>query len=972
MIIPSLNINRLHNGKYNTSMGVTKTVRQNGESAQNFWRQFFGPNRGYIEEQYELYKENSELVEASLKEIFDTYGEPTWLDMAEDGTPDEKVSWAIDVDMDKVTSALKYVEAIRRYGHTEADIYPVYGYKGEKTNYLEASTYGLTEEDLKKIPAEWLWDKAPFDVKNGLDVVERLKKYYTGTITFEYEHVNNHEERKWFIDLIESGNARIEPTDEERKRLLQRLVDVEGFEHFLSRTFVGQKRFSIEGLEVMVPMIDEIVNQATQENVENIMMGMAHRGRLAVLAEVLGKPYDKIFSEFNYTSDKELMPSEGSRQITYGWTDDVKYHYGATKTYPNDKETKTRITLAHNPSHLEFVNPVVEGFTRAAQEDRSEKGYPKQDESKAVAVLIHGDAAFIGEGVVAETLNLSNLPGYRTGGSIHIIANNMIGFTTDREDGRSTRYASDLAKGFEIPVIRVNADDPISCISAVKIAWEYRKKFKKDFLIDLVGYRRHGHNEMDEPRTTQPLLYKEIDNHPPVAKIFANRLVEKGIIEEGEYDQLQEERYNQLRTIFDRMDEKEIGTPELPTAPKYLLNGLDQFETKVDLEVLKQLNKELLERPEGFNGFKKTERVLGRRAGMLEEGNIVDWGAGEALAFASLLRDGVPIRITGQDSERGTFAHRHIVLRDVNTNEKYSPMHGLSEARASFEVRNSPLSEMAVLAFEYGYSVYSPETLVIWEAQYGDFANVAQVIFDQFISSARAKWGEKSNMVVLLPHGYEGQGPEHSSARLERFLQMAAENNWIVAYVTSSAQYFHILRRQAALGGRDEARPLIMMTPKSSMVRNPRMGAPAKDFAEGKFLPLRQQPNFEPNREKATRLLIGSGKVMVDIEEAMDGSDENYDWLHILRMEQLYPFPEKELRAELNRLPNVEEIVWVQEEPENMGAWEFVRDYLRKLKKEDQTLRLISRPRRAAPAVGIPSFHKAAQQSIIEQALRQN
>lgn len=953
----------------NTSMGVSKVI-QNGESAQQFWRQIYGPNRGYIEEQYEIYKKDAETVEASLKEMFDTYGEPSWLYQSESqATASQGIE---EKDMKKLTSALKYVEAIRRYGHTDADIYPVGGYKGEKTNYLEASNYGLTEQDLKDLPAKWLWEKAPSDVSNGLEVIERLKKYYTGTITFEYDHVNNHEERKWLFDLIEEGKARIEPTDEERKNLLKRLVDVEGFEHFLQKTFVGQKRFSIEGLEVMVPMIDEIVNSAAKEDVENIMLGMAHRGRLAVLSKVLGKPQDKIFSEFNYTSDKELMPSEGSQAISYGWTGDVKYHYGATKEVQNENKVKAKITLAHNPSHLEFVNPVVEGFARAAQDERTEAGYPKRDPKKAVAVLIHGDAAFIGEGVVAETLNLSNLPGYNTGGSLHIIANNQLGYTTDREDGRSTRYASDLAKGFEIPIIRVNADDPISCISAVKIAYAYREKFKKDFLIDLVGYRRYGHNEMDEPRTTQPKLYKEIDNHPSVAKIFAESLSSKGIIPEDEYSKLADESFNELNEIYTNMSEHDIGTPEAKLMPEFLLNRLDQFTTAVDLDILKRLNEELLERPEGFKGFKKTERILNRRRDSLEDGNIVDWGTGEALAYASILRDGIPIRLTGQDTERGTFAHRHIVLSDVETNEKYCPMHGLSEAKASFDVRNSPLSEAAVLGFEYGYSVHSPNTLVIWEAQFGDFANVGQVIFDQFISSSRAKWGEKSNMVILLPHGYEGQGPEHSSARLERYLQSAAENNWIVANVTSSAQLFHILRRQAALRGRDEARPLIMMTPKSSMIRNPRMGATAEEFAEGKFEAIRVQPNFEPQRETATRLLIGSGKVMIDIEEELSHTDESYDWLHILRVEQLYPFPEKLLREELEKMPNLEEIVWVQEEPQNMGAWDFVDDYLRDVLKEGQKLRVISRPKRSAPAGGIPSVHKTTQNNIIKQALSKN
>ncbi|WP_010650203.1 2-oxoglutarate dehydrogenase E1 component [Oceanobacillus massiliensis] len=944
-------------------------MAENGESVERFWGQFHGPNTGYIEQQYELYKEDPEAVESSIKEIFDIYGAPAWMDQPNGAGQTETQSQSpSEYDVKKLTSAMKLVEAIRRYGHMEADIYPVGGYRGNNGEVLNLATYDLSEDDLKKIPAAWLWDKAASDVENGLDVVNRLKKYYTGTITFEYDHVNNHEEREWLFDLIEDGKARLELSDEQRKTVLKRLVDVEGFEGFLQKTFVGQKRFSIEGLEVMVPMIDRIVHYAAEDQIENVMMGMAHRGRLSVLANVLGKPYDKIFSEFNYSKDKELMPSEGSMGINYGWTGDVKYHYGAKKEVENG-EIKTRITLAHNPSHLEFVNPVVEGFARAAQDERKEKGYPKRDTNKAFPVLIHGDAAFIGEGVVAETLNLSGLPGYSTGGTLHIIANNQLGYTTDREDGRSTRYASDLAKGFEIPVIRVNADDPISCISAIKIAYEYRKKFNKDFLIDLVGYRRYGHNEMDEPRTTQPNLYSEIDNHPSVSALFAESLQEKGIIKEDDFEQIKQTVDTKLSDIYSTMVENEIGNPEAKLMPEVLLNGLDQFETAVDLDVLKALNQELLKRPEGFNGYRKTEKILKRRADALNEGNKADWGTGEALAYASILCDGIPIRLTGQDTERGTFAHRHIVLHDTETNEKYSPLHGLSEAKASFDIRNSPLSEAGVLGFEYGYSVQAPNTLVIWEAQFGDFANAGQVIFDQFISSSRAKWGEKSNMVMLLPHGYEGQGPEHSSARLERYLQMAAENNWIVANVTSSAQLFHLLRRQAALRDREEARPLILMTPKSSLIRNQRMASAAVEFSEGKFQTLRDQPNLEISKEKATRLLIGSGKVMIDIEEAIDNSEDNFEWLRAIRLEQIYPFPQKALAEELKQLPNVKEIVWVQEEPRNMGAWNFVDDYLRDLLQEGQTLRVISRPNRSAPAGGIPSVHKTAQNKIINLAL---
>ncbi|MFD1849949.1 2-oxoglutarate dehydrogenase E1 component [Oceanobacillus bengalensis] len=935
------------------------------ESTSKFWEQFFGPNMGYVEEQYELYKQDPEAVEPSIRDIFDQYGSPEWLSKQNNSTNLTTSEVQTTFDVKKLSSAFQLVEAIRRYGHLEADIYPVGRHKDPNSHEIDIAKYGLTEEDLKNIPASWLWDKGSSNVVDGLDVIRTLKKYYTGTITFEYDHVNNDDERKWLFDLIESGNARLELSSEERKEILKRLADVEGFETFLQKTFVGQKRFSIQGLEVMVPMLEKIVEFGTSDKVEDVMMGMAHRGRLSVLAHVLGKPFDKIFSEFHHAANKELIPSEGSRSINYGWTGDVKYHFGAKR----EVKGTTQVTLANNPSHLEFVNPIVEGFTRAAQDERSERGFPKRDVNKAFCVVIHGDAAFIGEGVVAETLNLSGLPGYSTGGTVHIIANNLLGYTTNREDGRSTRYASDLAKGFEIPIIRVNADDPISCLSAVKIAYEYRKKFNKDFLIDLVGYRRYGHNEMDEPRTTQPKLYQEIDNHPSVTNVFASALEEKGHIKPEEFKQITEDVQNKLRDIYNSMKENDQVDSEPPFMPEVLRNGLDKFETAVDIDTLKALNKGLLDRPAGFSGFKKTEKILNRRENALDEGNKADWGTGEALAYASILKDGIPIRITGQDTERGTFAHRHMVLNDTVTGEKYSPLQGLQQANASFEIRNSPLSEVGVLGFEYGYSIQSPETLVIWEAQFGDFVNVAQVMFDQFISSARAKWDDKSNMVMLLPHGYEGQGPEHSSARLERFLQMSAENNWIVAYPTSSAQLFHLLRRQARLGGRDEARPLIVMTPKSSMIRNERMASAAEEFSEGKFEALKNQPNLKVSNKNAKRLLIGSGKIMVEIDEAIENADQDFSWLRALRLEQIYPFPKKALEEILNKLPNLEEIVWVQEEPKNMGAWDFVDVFLRESLKEGQKLRYIGRPDRSAPAVGLPNVHKYEQSQIIQQAI---
>lgn len=947
-------------------MGVYN-VAQRVEPGTNIWQQFYGPNLGYVEEQYELYKEDPEAVDPSLRELFDRHGAPKWLDQSEphEGASAGGISTA---EVKKVTSALKYIAAIRRHGHLDADIFAVGKelFKTSDAPELDPKTYGLTDEDLKGIPAELVWEGNNPNVETAYDVVQWLREKYTGKISFEFDHIQNEEERNWLIERIESGSFEIKLSDLEKKKLLERLINVETFEHFLHRTFVGQKRFSIEGLEAMVPVLDQIVKLAIEDDIENIMMGMAHRGRLSVLAYVLGKPLDKIFSEFHYAPDKELIPSEGSMGINYGWTGDVSYHFGATRIVKNGGKS-TRIKLANNPSHLEFVNPVVAGYTRAAQDDRSERGYPKQDLNKAISVLIHGDAAFAGEGIVPETMNLSQLEAYHVGGTLHIIANNLIGFTTDAHEGRSTRYASDIAKGFEVPIIHVNADDPIACIQAIQLAFHYTRTFKKDCLLDLVGYRRYGHNEMDEPRATQPKLYKEIDNHPTVTEIFGEQLKKEKIVTDEEIQEMKDKIFAELQREYDSMKEQELSGIVEVNMPDYLAKSIDDYETAVPLDVLKKLNQDLLKRPEGFKVFKRLNRVFNRRKNLFENGNKADWGEGEALAYASILRDGIPIRLTGQDSERGTFAHRHLVLYDSETGEKYCPMHALDDAKASFAIHNSPLSEAAVLGFEYGYSVQSPETLVIWEAQFGDFANVAQVFFDQFISSARAKWGDKSNMVILLPHGYEGQGPEHSSARLERFLQMAGENNWIVANVTSSAQFFHLLRRQAKMRGRDEARPLIVMSPKS-LLRNERVASEAKEFTDGKFQAIRNQPNL-PISKEATRLLLGTGKIMVDIEEAIDNSEEDFSWLRAIRIEQLYPFPKEELRKEIEQLKNLEEIVWVQEEPKNMGGWRYVLEYMRELTPNGVEFRYIGRRERAATAEGEPNVHKVIQESIVKEAI---
>ena len=750
---------------------------------------------------------------------------------------------------------------------------------------------------------------------------------------------------------------------------MHRLTEVEHFEKFLHRTFVGQKRFSIEGLDILVPMIDEIVREGAENGARDVMIGMAHRGRLNVLAHVLGKPYEEIFSEFHTAPNKELVPSEGSMGINYGWTGDVKYHLGANRALREGNSVGTRLTLANNPSHLEFVNPVVEGFARAAQEDRSQTGAPKQDVSRAFAILVHGDAAFPGEGIVAETLNLSRLPGYQIGGPIHIIANNGIGFTTESSDARSTKYASDLAKGFEIPVVHVNADDPEACLAAVYLACEYRRTFNKDFLIDLCGYRRFGHNEMDDPEVTQPQMYAEVREHPTVRTIYAQTLQSEGLVTEDEIKEMGHTVQEELQTAYENLKQRRNGDrAEIPEKEK-VSKRLPKIKTAVPLEVLREINSDLLKRPEGFKPYPKLERILKRRANALDDNGKVDWALAETLAFATILADGRAVRLTGQDVERGTFAHRHLVLHDVETGETFSPLQILPQARASFAIHNSPLSEASALGFEYGFNVFSPETFVLWEAQYGDFANAAQVIIDQFVAAGRAKWRQRSGLVMLLPHGYEGQGPEHSSGRMERFLQSAGENNWTIANLTSAAQYFHILRRQAMLGGREEARPLVIMTPKS-LIRNPRTASKGTELSEGQFQFLLEQPLTEAKRNSVKRLIFCTGKVAIDLETEMDerGPDD-FAWLHIIRMEQLYPFPEEEVIDAIRRFNNVQEVVWVQEEPQNMGAWTYMEPRLRAATNEQLPVRYIGRPRRSSPAEGLPDVHNVEQDRIVKEAL---
>ncbi len=939
------------------------------------WAQFYGPNLGYLQEQYENWRENPDSVAETYREMFARWGAPETADSSvPEKTVRESGGSAIDRNdaslVQKAIMAGKLVLGIRDYGHLAADINPLGIGPVPKARLLDPEAYDLTLEDLTAIPASWVWRDAPYPLKDGREAIRKLVEVYTGTIAYDFNHVHDEQERVWLNRQAEIEIPAAKLSTEERIALLSRIVQAEQFEDFLQKTFVGQKRFSAEGVDVLVAMSEEIVHELMNDGARHILMGMAHRGRLNVLAHVLGKPYSAIFSEFHHSPNKNMIPSEGSIGINYGWTGDVKYHLGANRFIHTGETADTRLTLANNPSHLEFVNPVVEGFTRAAQDDRGKPGAPIQNKDAAAAVVMHGDAAFPGEGVVSETLNLNNLSGYSNGGTIHIIVNNRIGFTTSNTDARSTRYASDLAKGFEIPIVHVNADDPEACIVAARLAAGYRKRFNKDFLIDLIGYRRYGHNEADDPETTQPLMYHKIKAHPTVATIYADRLIREGLLTEQDVQAIKQEKLAKLKEAYDEVKLQERADAERRTTPAGAAPPLERpIETAVAIESLQAMSRHLLERPEGFQMNPKLQRILERRASSYDEGEKIDWGHAEALAFASILADGRPIRLSGQDVQRATFAHRNLVLHDYETGKSFCPLHTLPEARASFAIHNSPLSEAAVLGFEYGYNVYAPETMVIWEAQYGDFANAAQVLIDQFISAGYSKWKQRSGLTMLLPHGYEGQGPEHSSARLERFLLLSAEKNWVVASLTSAAQYFHLLRRQAALCGTAAARPLVLMAPKS-LIRNPRVASPATQLSEGRFLQVIEQEGLGEQPDQVERLVLCSGKVAIDLAESIEKHERSdWNWLHIARIEQLYPLPEKEVQSIIGRFPKLREICWVQEEPQNMGAWRYVSPYLRRLAPMPVMVRYIGRPEHASPASGFQQVHVFEQQTILSTAL---
>ncbi len=851
-----------------------------------------------------------------------------------------------------VAAGTSILSSYRRHGHLAANLDPL-GTKPQGDPALDWHNYALTPAIMSAIPASVLRTRVDGDTL--ADVVGELRNTYSSTIAYEVEHIANIEQREWLRDYIESGSHFVQLSPERAKKVLERLTKVETFERYLRKTYIGAKTFSVEGLDAMVPMLEETITLLGADGVRTAVLGMAHRGRLATIAHVVNRPYEEILTEF----DAADLRGDGS---TNDVTGDVKYHHGACGEYELPGGGAVTVALANNPSHLEAVDGVVEGRTRALQTNHTAPA-GTLEVGRAAPILIHGDAAFSAQGVVAEVLNLQALEGYATGGTLHIISNNQIGFTTDPRDARSTRYASDLAKGFDVPIVHVNADDVDACMAAVHLAIDFRRRFGHDVIIDLIGYRRFGHNETDEPAYTQPDMYERIKSHPTVRELYAQKLIAQGIVTADDVNALVAAATARLTAAHDGVKNgtwkggsgAHSGNGQTALAP---------VATKVERAKLEAWNDQLVTVPATFTIHPKLVRQLERRKATFSTEGEVDWGLGESLAFASLLAEGTPIRLTGQDTQRGTFSHRHIVFHDAKTNAAYAPVQHLSDATASFEVYNSPLSEYACLGFEYGYAVETPNALVLWEAQFGDFNNGAQIIIDQFIAAGQAKWGETSRLVLLLPHGYEGAGPEHSSARIERFLQLSAEGNVQVANCSNPAQYFHLLRLQAR---QQRALPLVIFTPKS-LLRMKAASGSVDELASGEFRPVIDDARFASERADVERILICSGKIYYDLI-----GHEDYQKVTktaIVRVELLSPLPTPQILETLESYPNLKEVLWVQEEPKNMGARAHVRRRIvERLPHGITDVGYVGRPYRASPSEGYGGAHAVEQERIVREAL---
>jgi 2-oxoglutarate dehydrogenase E1 component len=861
--------------------------------------------------------------------------------------PYEPIRWAKDIsathddEISKQARVLELIHAYRVRGHIMADTDPL-EYQQRSHPDLEVESHGLTLWDLDREFATGSFGGTGRRFMKLRAILGILRDSYCRTVGIEYMHIQDPEQRRWIQQRVEQPH--IKPPREEQLRILLKLNQAEAFETFLQTKFVGQKRFSLEGGETTIPLIDEICEAAAEEELDEVTIGMAHRGRLNVLANIVGKSYSQIFREFEGNIDPRTVQGSG----------DVKYHLGAEGEFTAGTGANIKVSVAANPSHLEAVNPVVEGIARAKQ-DVLNRGA----EFPVLPLLVHGDAAFAGQGVVAETLNLSQLRGYRTGGTIHVVVNNQVGFTTSPASSRSSLYCTDVARMVQAPIFHVNGDDPEACIRVARLAFEYRQAFKKDVVVDLVCYRRRGHNEGDDPSYTQPLMYDLIEQKRSVRKLYTESLIGRGDITLEEAEQVLRDYQQQLERVFTEVREATSVPSSWTTVPDYPeKSGVTEATTAISPETLKRIADAHVNAPEGFVVHPKVLPQLQRRAASITEGPI-DWGTGEILAFGSLLMDGRPVRLAGQDSRRGTFVQRFATIIDRRNADEWTPLANLSEDQAQFYVYDSLLSEYAALGFEYGYSVARPDALVLWEAQFGDFVNGAQTVIDEFISSAETKWRQQSGVVLLLPHGYEGQGPDHSSARIERFLTMAADEAFTVAQPSSAASHFHLLRRHS-LG--EEHRPLIIFTPKSMLRRKEAMSSPG-DFTEGTFRPVISDDSVDP--DKVEKVLLCSGKITWDlIGERKKQQDER---TAIVRVEQLYPRPVEEIKAELSRFKNLREVRWVQDEPANMGPWPHMALNLSD-ELDGTPLYRVSRPESSSPSVGQQSRHVDEQKALLKQA----
>jgi 2-oxoglutarate dehydrogenase E1 component len=968
----------------------------------------YGGNAAYIEDLYAKYESDPAAVDAQWREFFQalkddtaavaksaqgaSWKKPNWpmresgdLVSALDGQWAEtekklggKISAAAQAKGVELSSAdvmqatrdsihaLMLIRAYRIRGHFHAKLDPLELEPEKNEEELDPRSYGFTDADMDR---RIFLDKVlGLDFASMREIVTILRRTYCQTLGVEFMHIANAAQKAWIQERIEGRDKEIHFTREGKRAILNKLVEAEGFEKFLDVKYTGTKRFGLDGGEALIPALEQIIKRGGNLGVKEIVLGMPHRGRLNVLTQVMGKPHRVLFHEFKGGS---ATPEE-----TEG-SGDVKYHLGASSDREFDNN-KVHLSLAPNPSHLEIVDPVTLGKVRAKQDQHHAT---PEDRTMVLPLLMHGDAAFAGQGVVAECFGLSDLKGYRTGGSVHFIVNNQIGFTTYPRYSRSSPYPSDVAKMIEALIFHVNGDDPEAVTFAAKVATEYRQKFQRPVVIDMFCYRRFGHNEGDEPSFTQPLMYKKIRAHPSTLEIYSKKLIGEGVVTAGEVDKMKSDWRARLDAEFEAAQGYKPNKADWLDGRWAGLKAARDFEdprrgnTGVALETLRELGKKITTVPPGFKVHKTIQRFLDQRARAIESGEGIDWSTAEALAFGALLKEGHPVRLSGQDSERGTFSQRHAVLFDQDSEERHTSLNHLGEGQARFEVLNSSLSEVAVLGFEYGYSTAEPNALTLWEAQFGDFANGAQVVFDQFISSGERKWLRLSGLVCLLPHGYEGQGPEHSSARLERFLQLCAEDNMQVANCTTPANYFHILRRQLK---RDTRKPLILMTPKS-LLRHKRAVSPLIEFGPGtafhrllwddaQALP-HEKIKLKPD-DQIRRVVLCSGKVYYDLYEERE--KRGIDDIYLLRIEQLYPFPTKGLVSELSRFKQAE-MVWCQEEPRNMGAWFFVDVFLQwilnQIGAKHRLMRYAGRPAAASTAVGQMSKHLAQLKQFLDEAL---